>query len=135
IYHDAHYAAASTCRSVIAPPTFVAASAQFDPDYRLRPRAGEPWCGSGRTPSGADRPGVGQGTSLHAEQHFEYHRPLRPGDVLAVETEAGATWEKVSQRASKLSFSETITRYRDEAGDLVVTARLVRVVTERTVGS
>src|SRR5438270_622088 len=32
---------------VIAPPTFVQASAHYDPDYPLRPKPGEPWRGSG----------------------------------------------------------------------------------------
>ena len=30
-----------------APPTFVIAAAQFDPEYPLRPRPGVPWHGSG----------------------------------------------------------------------------------------
>ncbi|MHB8465061.1 MAG: FAS1-like dehydratase domain-containing protein, partial [Acidimicrobiales bacterium] len=59
-----------------APPTFVVAGSQFDPDNPLRPRPGEPWFGSGREPSGAVREGGGM---LHAEQHFEYHAPLRSG--------------------------------------------------------
>ena len=35
----------------------------------------------------------------------------------------GERWEKQGKRAGKLVFSETITEYRDEAGELVVTAR------------
>src|SRR5881394_2254920 len=73
---------------VPAPPTFVTASAQFDPDYPLRPKVGEPWFGSGREATGAKptvpsggggSEGGGGGTSLHAEQHYEYHRPLVVG--------------------------------------------------------
>ncbi len=37
---------------VIAPPTFVQSSAQFDEDYFLRPKVGEPWFGSGKTATG-----------------------------------------------------------------------------------
>jgi acyl-CoA thioesterase FadM len=68
---------------------------------------------------------------LHAEQHFEYHRHLRPGDVLRSETRPGKTWEKEGRRAGKLVFSEMITEYRDQDDELVITARSVGVRTER----
>jgi acyl dehydratase len=42
IYADAEYAARSDVGAVIAPPTFTQASAQFDPDYFLRPKFGQP---------------------------------------------------------------------------------------------
>jgi hypothetical protein len=124
----------------IAPPTFVQASAQFDPDYPLRPKFDRPWFGSGGTPSGVTRGGGGGGgggggTGLHAEQHYEYHRPLRAGDVLTATIRPGKTWEKEGRRAGKLIFSESITEYRDGSGELVVTARQVGVRTERPVGA
>ena len=135
IYYDPEQA--------IAPPTFVQASAQFDPDYGLRPQIGRPWFGSGKTPSGLQRPapsegssesrGGGGGTGLHAEQHYEYHRPLRAGDVLTATTTAGKRWEKEGRRAGKLVFSESVTEYRNQDGELVVTARAVAVRTERAV--
>lgn len=121
---------------IIAPPTFAQASAQFDPDYPLRPKIGRPWFGSGKDPSGntsASREGGSGGGFLHAEQHFEYHRHLRPGDVLSAETKPGKTWEKQGKRSGKLSFSESITEYRDQHGELVITARSVGVKTERPV--
>jgi hypothetical protein len=127
----------------VAPPTFVQASAQFDPDYPLRPTIGRPWFGSGAEATGASRGGGGGGaatggggaggTGLHAEQHFEYHRTLRPGDVLHAETRAGETWEKQGRRAGKLVFGEMITEFRDQNDELVVTARTVGVRTERVV--
>lgn len=137
IYHDPEYAKSTPVGSVIAPPTFVQASAQFDPDYFLRPKPGQPWFGSGREPTGTPRGeiggsgGGGEGPSLHAEQHFEYHRPIRPGDVLTATTRPGAVWEKEGKRAGKLVFRESITEYRNQDGDLVVTARGVGVRTER----
>ncbi|HZU71932.1 MAG TPA: MaoC family dehydratase N-terminal domain-containing protein [Acidimicrobiales bacterium] len=153
IYYDPDYAAGTEVGSIIAPPTFVQASAQFDPNYGLRPRIGQPWFGSGRNPSGARRGGGGEGsgggggggaggggagggggTGLHAEQHYEYHRNLRPGDVLTATTRPGERWEKEGRRAGKLVFSESITEYRDQKGELVVTARSVGVRTERPVG-
>ena len=52
IYADEEYAKTTEPGSVIAPPTFVQASAQFDPDYFLRPKPGKPWFGSGKEPTG-----------------------------------------------------------------------------------
>lgn len=117
----------------VAPPTFVAAAAHFDPDWPHRPRPGTPWRGSGREPSGAPAPPAGGGTRLHAEQHYEYHRPLRPGDVLTAEVRDGDRWEKESKRAGTLRFEEIVTEYRDQTGELVITARGVRVITSKTV--
>ncbi|MCL2428141.1 MAG: MaoC family dehydratase N-terminal domain-containing protein [Alphaproteobacteria bacterium] len=132
VYHDGERAKQSEVGGIIAPPTFAQAVAQFDPDYHLRPKVGQKWFGSGKTASGIeDKPSSSGG--LHAEQHFEYHRPLRPGDVLSVETKPGKTWERESKRAGKLTFSERITEYRDQKGELVVTARSVGVRTERPV--
>ena len=109
----------------MAPPTFVIASAQFDPEYPLRPRPGVPWHGSGGE-AGLVTPGAG---GLHAEQHFVYHRPVRVGDVLAGASRPGQEWEKAG-RSGRLRFREQITEFRDEAGQLVVTARSVSVVRE-----
>jgi acyl dehydratase len=141
VYADPGAAAATEAGGLIAPPTFVQAGAQFDPDYPLRPRIGEPWFGSGREPSGiARRPagessggggGGGGGGGLHAEQHYEYHAPVKVGDVLTATTRPGETWEKVGRRAGRLVFSESITDYRNQDGELVVTARGVGVRTER----
>jgi len=138
IYYDADYAATTEPGSIIAPPTFAQSSAQFDPDYFLRPKVGQPWFGSGKEPSGISRgegSGGGGGGGLHAEQHFEYHRHLQPGDVLTATVKPGKTWEKESKRAGKLMFSETVTEYRDQNGELVITATGVGVRTERPVDS
>lgn len=140
IYYDEDYAKGTEPGEIIAPPTFVQASAQFDPDYFLRPKIGQPWFGSGKDPSGA-RPsgggggGGGGGTGLHAEQHYEYHRHPKVGDVLTATNKPGKQWEREGRRGGKLKFSESITEYRDQNGDLVVTARSVGVSTERTVDS
>ena len=156
IYYDEEYAKGTEPGGIIAPPTFAQASAQFQENYSLRPKIGKPWFGSGATPSGtlmppgqaaepADEPksGAKEGgqkkTSgaaaggLHAEQHFTYHRQLQPGDVLTASAKPGKTWEKQGKRAGKLVFSETITEYRDQHGELVVTARGVGVRTERVI--
>ena len=136
VYSDADYARTTEAGGVIAPPTFVQSSAQFDPDYFLRPKVGQPWFGSGKNATGVVRApggGGGGGGGLHAEQHYEYHRPLLAGDVLTATTFPGKTWEKEGRRSGKLVFSESVTEYRDQKGELVVTARGVGVRTERPV--
>jgi acyl dehydratase len=134
IYSDPTYAATSEVGGIIAPPTFVQSSAHFDPDFPLRPRLGQPWFGSGRTPTGAahgksansvENPG-----RLHAEQEFQYHRPVRPGDILSATSRPGERWEKQG-RSGWLLFSEWVTEYRDQNGELVVTALSIGVETER----
>lgn len=145
VYHDVDQARASEVGAIIAPPTFVQASAQYDPDYPLRPQPGVPWFGSGRTPTGrvpatdpaATAQGSGSqqsgGTGLHAEQHYEYHRPIRAGEVLTLTVRPGRAWEKQGRRGGLLHFRETIIEYRGEDGELAVTARGVGVRTEQTV--
>ncbi len=127
----------------VAPPTFTMASAHFDPDYPLRPKIGEPWFGSGSTPSGVEArqgaaPNESQGGGsggpasapvLHAEQHFEFARPVYVGDVLHAETKQGRTWTKEG-RSGTLHFGESVTEFFDEHDQLVVTARSVGVRTE-----
>jgi hypothetical protein len=133
VYYDAAYARGTEPGAVIAPPTFVQASAQFDPDYRLRPKIGQPWFGSGKEPTGGAQGSGSGGTGLHAEQHYEYHRHPKAGDVLTATVKPGQTWEKQGRRAGKMIFSETIIEYRDQQGELVVTARSVGVRTEKPV--
>ncbi|HUF98464.1 MAG TPA: MaoC family dehydratase N-terminal domain-containing protein [Ilumatobacter sp.] len=136
VYYDPDYAASTELGGIPAPPTFVQASAQFDPDYFLRPKFDEPWFGSGREATGIVREPTADGTTgggLHAEQHYEYHLPLLAGDVLTATTREGDQWEKQGRRGGTLQFSEMITEYRNAAGDLVVTARGVGVRTGQVV--
>jgi acyl dehydratase len=136
IYYDAHHAATTEVGAVIAPPTFVQASAQFDPNYFLRPKIGEEWFGSAKEATGlSSRSGDGGSSAssggLHAEQHYVYHKPLQAGDTLVATTKPGKSWEKEGKRGGKLSFSETVTEYHDQSGELVVTATSLGVRTER----
>jgi hypothetical protein len=134
VYHDPEAARRAEPGGIIAPPTFVQAVAQFDPAYHMRPKHGEPWFGSGKTASGIEGKPASSGT-LHAEQHFVYHRHPHPGDVLTVEYRQGRTWEKEGRRAGKLLFRERIAEFRNQNGELVVTARSVGVTTERPVSA
>lgn len=141
IYSSQEHAEGTEVGGIIAPPTFAQASAQFDEDYFLRPKIGQPWFGSGKDATGIKREkkeGESSGAAaggLHAEQHFEYHRHPKPGDVLSATVKPGESWEKHSKRAGTLNFSETVTEYRDQAGELVITARGVGVTTEKVIGS
>jgi hypothetical protein len=109
---------------VTVPPTYTAASVEYDEQWWLRPQIGQPWFGSGR-----DAGTQGTGRGLHAEQHFVYHRPIQAGEVLHGEFHPGKTWEKRG-RGGLLKFTEEITEWRDDAGQAVVTERRVRVTTE-----
>lgn len=60
-----------------------------------------------------------------------YHRTPKAGDVLTATTKPGKSWEKEGKRGGKLAFSETVTEYRDQNGELVVTATGLGVRTER----
>jgi len=144
IYADAEYAAGSEVGGVPAPPTFTEVHHQYMEEYHLRPKVDEPWFGSGSTPTGRPprpRPegerrsssGGGGGTGLHAEQHFEYHAPVLAGDVLSWERRRGESWEREGRRGGTLRFREGITEFRNQRGELVVTARAITVRTERPV--
>lgn len=144
IYHDSEYASASEVKGIVAPPTFVQASAQYDPKFPLRPTIGEPWFGSGKEATGTPKPkeqlkensekkNSDSARMLHAEQQYIYHKPIRPGDDLSVTTKRGKSWEKEGRRGGTMSFSETITEFRDAKGELVVTATSVGVTTGKAV--
>lgn len=144
IYADPEYASGTEVGGVLAPPTFTEVHHQYLDEYTLRPTLGEPWFGSGRSPTG--RPpretasgggrrssSGGGGTGLHAEQHFEYHAPIVAGDVLSWETRRGENWERAGRRGGTLRFRESITEFRNQRGERVVTARAITVRTERPV--
>jgi len=110
------------------PVTFPISAAHVDPAYELRLRSDRPWFGSGKG-NGMPRPSAGGGRRLHAEQHVEYARPVRPGETFEVRRRSGRTWEK-SGSSGTLQFLESITELLDEHGHRVVTMRSVSVVTE-----
>lgn len=131
VYWDPDHPETKKVGGIVTPPTFVQSSAHWDPDYPLdltrpRPEGAQP-----RPRGGGGGGGMARG--LHAEQHYEYHHPIRVGDVLTVTTRPGERWEKQGRRGGKLLFSETITEYRNQDGVLCVTARSVGVQTERAV--
>lgn len=135
IYYDEAYAEATPLGGVIAPPTFPIASAQWNPTYSLRGKRQIPAPPPAETPAAPRKSGGGGGLGrgLHGEQHFHYHKPLRPGMRLTVTNRRGEQWSKEGRRGGTLHFSENITEYRDEDGELVVTARSVGIQTSKVV--
>ncbi len=105
------------------PLIFLMASDHFDPDYPRRPSPRRQWPPASLASGG--------GAGFHAEQIFEYHRHPRIGEVLTATSHPGRTWEKVGSRGGRLRFTETVTEYRDEDGELVVTASWIGVATEK----
>jgi hypothetical protein len=142
IYYDEDYAAKTPLGGVIAPPSFAIASAHWDPDYFLRgvrripppkPRPAAPAPEAAASPA----PGGGGGGNLtrvlHGEQRFVYHQPMRPGMRLTVTQKRGRSWSKEGKRGGTMNFSESITEYRDQNGELVTTAISVGIVTGKAV--
>ncbi|HXK22999.1 MAG TPA: MaoC family dehydratase N-terminal domain-containing protein [Myxococcota bacterium] len=146
IYYDEEYASKTPLGGVIAPPSFASASAHWDPNYFLRgvrripapkPKSAPKVPAGGQAAearAAADGGGGGNLTRvLHGEQRFVYHQPMRPGMRLRATTRAGKSWEKQGKRGGTMRFSETITEYRDERGELVTTAISVGIVTGKAV--
>jgi hypothetical protein len=53
--------------------------------------------------------------------------------VLTVTTRPGRRWEKEGRRGGSLKFSEAITEFRNQDGELVVTSTMVGVETGQAV--
>jgi acyl dehydratase len=65
----------------------------------------------------------GGGMILHGEQEFTYHAPIVAGDRLTSESEVVDYYAKESGERT-MTFLVTETTYRDEAGELVLTAKM-----------
>ena len=124
VFHDPSHPATKAAGGIIPPPTFVQSNVHWVAQTGLdhtRP---------GFVPSEG---GGGGARGLHAEQHYEYHHPIHPGDTLRVTSRPGEKWEKEGRRGGKLLFSENILEFRNQDGVLCVTARSVGVQTEKAV--
>lgn len=136
-YYDDEYARSIGLGGVIAPPTFPTAASHWDPTHSLRgvrqipppPRPAQQ--GEQRQAAGDGERDVGR--LLHGEQRFIYHKPMHPGMVLRVSRKPGRRWEKEGKRGGTMQLRENISEYRDESGELVVTAIGVGIITDRVV--
>ncbi|MCW2830453.1 MAG: hypothetical protein JWP31_1145 [Aeromicrobium sp.] len=112
----------------VVPPTFTEVRQQFIPGYAWRPHHGQPWVGSGASASGTPtHESTPAEVVLHAEQHFEYRRHVRVGDVLTASTRPGRSWEKSSRQGHTLAFREIVTEFADERGEVAVISTAVEV--------
>ena len=123
---------------IVTSPTFVQSSAHWEPNYVLdltRPKteAEKAELAERAKAAGGGGGGEGLGRGLHAEQRYEYHHPIHPGDTLQVTSKPGNRWEKQGRKGGKLMFSESVTEYHNQDGVLCVTATSVGVQTERAV--
>ena len=132
VYHDAEAAKQSEVGGIIAPPTFVPGGGAVRPGLFPAPEARPEMVRLGQDAVGRRRQAVLLRRAARRAD-YEYHLPLHAGDVLTAETKPGKTWERESKRAGKLTFRERVTEYRNQKGELVVTARGVGVTTERPV--
>ncbi len=107
IYYDEEYARASGFPTIVAPPTF---PASFHSAADLR-----------------ELLGVGIKSLLHAEQSFEYERPILAGDRIYVSTKVADLLEKPGP-AGKMDVAVIEDEGRDEEGNLVFRARRTLVV-------
>ncbi len=144
IYYDESAASETPLGGVIAPPTFAIAAAHWNPSYPLRgirripeppPRLDPPAGAEPASAAGSKGPGGGGALArgLHGEQRFRYHKPVVPGMKLRVTTRRGKSWQKEGRRGGVMSFNESISEYRDEDGELVVTATSVGISTSKVV--
>ncbi|GAA0440516.1 hypothetical protein Acor_12630 [Acrocarpospora corrugata] len=123
--HVLAFARALGEETAAVPPTFPIAFAQFDPDWPLRMQPGKPWNGSGAGP-GVSSNGTG---GLHAEQEFEYFRPIRVGETLSARRGDGRTWQKPGSRGV-LHFTERHFEFYDADEKLVARSTTVSVRVE-----
>jgi acyl dehydratase len=115
-YHDAAAARARGLPGVMAPPTFAMAAGFFQPGGHVQ------------VPNGID-----VGLTLHGEQEFIYHRPLRAGDVLTGTSRLAGVEEKEGRRGGAMKLYTIETEYRDGEGAPVLTSRTVLIQTARAV--
>ncbi len=107
IYYDEEYARASGYPTIVAPPTF---PASFHSAADLR-----------------ELLGVGIRSLLHAEQAFDYERPILSGDRIYVSTRVSEVLERLGP-AGRMDVAVIEDEGRDEEGNLVFKARRTLVV-------
>ncbi len=108
IYYDEEYARASGYPTIVAPPTF---PASFHSAADLR-----------------ELLGVTIKSLLHAEQAFEYERPIFAGDRIFVATRVSNVFERPSPTGARMDVAVIEDEGRDEEGNLVFRAQRTLVV-------
>ncbi|MGA9523366.1 MAG: MaoC family dehydratase N-terminal domain-containing protein [Myxococcaceae bacterium] len=108
IYYDEEYARASGYPTIVAPPTF---PASFHSAADLR-----------------ELLGVGIKSLLHAEQTFEYDRPIFAGDRIYVATRVSDVLERTGPTGARMDVAVIEDEGRDEEGNSVFRARRTLIV-------
>lgn len=108
IYYDEEYARASGFPTIVAPPTF---PASFHSAADLR-----------------ELLGVGIKSLLHAEQGFEYERPIFAGDRILVSTKVADVLERIGPSGARMDIAVIDDEGRDDEGNLIFRARRTLVV-------
>lgn len=108
IYYDEEYARASGYPTIVAPPTF---PASFHSAADLR-----------------ELLGVGIKSLLHAEQTFEYDRPIFAGDRIYVATRVSDVMERTGPTGGKMDVAVIEDEGRDEEGAVVFRARRTLII-------
>jgi acyl dehydratase len=67
---------------------------------------------------------------LHGEQEFEYHQPIRAGDLLTAQVKIADRYEKAGKRGGKMTFAVIETEYRNGKGETVLVGRRTLIQTE-----
>lgn len=108
IYYDEEYARASGYPTIVAPPTF---PASFHSAADLR-----------------ELLGVGIKSLLHAEQTFEYDRPIFAGDRIFVISRVSDVLERTGPTGGKMDVAVIEDEGRDEEGNAVFRARRTLII-------
>lgn len=113
---------ASADGAELAPPTFLVAASHHDPQRPVS--AAEIYARM------SERYSTGAG--LHAEQRFEFTRPVRVGDELTSQMSATRAWNKHGRVGGDLRFEERRVDWFDTDGAHVATATYVAVLTSQS---
>lgn len=100
----------------VTPPTFLMAA-----DHWQR-RINSPWDGVKRNLA----------RTLHAEQEFVFHgAPPSAGTRLEAQSRIDKRYSKEGKRGGTMTFTEVVTEYRDDAGNVVAEVRSTTVETSK----
>ncbi len=108
IYYDEEYARASGYPTIVAPPTF---PASFHSAADLR-----------------ELLGVQIKSLLHAEQSFEYDRPIFAGDRIFVATRVADVQERTGPTGGRMDIAVIEDEGKDEEGNVVFRAKRTLVI-------
>lgn len=120
IYQDPRAAKAAGFDDIPVPPTFGFAFANWGQFPELQPE--DTTGGSNPVMEVIGNLMKTGGLILHGEQEFTYHAPLVVGDTLTSSGKIGNVYEKTSSNGKTMTFISSEQEYRNQRGELVLTA-------------